>query len=196
MQVITIEKKKYSLADDIIKAVPIWCKGVRNGRELIKKKLIEEKYFIYARLTNEEWIPNDGKSVKYDKVLVRNICLSKIDAYVKELKGDDDVVDDNNISKAPPIIDLEDHEKFSDDNGNVLEIETRGIKQVDQIYFKVKDVSVGFDVKHLYTTVIGKLKNYLINVDYKYFMCDVLFNKQNKLHKNKVSKELFLTYKG
>ena len=67
MQAITLLKKKYTLSDDIIKNVPIWCKGVRNGRELVKKKLIDNKYFIYARYIDGEWIENEGKSVKYDK---------------------------------------------------------------------------------------------------------------------------------
>ena len=39
---IIINNKKYILSDDILTTCPIWCKGIRNGRELVKKKSILE----------------------------------------------------------------------------------------------------------------------------------------------------------
>ncbi len=43
-----INNKYYTLADDIIANAPIFCKSIRNGRELIKKKNIIYPNFIYA----------------------------------------------------------------------------------------------------------------------------------------------------
>ena len=196
MKVITINTKKYTLADDIIKATLIWCKGIRNGRELVKKKDINKKHFIYARYTDDKWIENDGKSVKYDKVFIRNICLNKIENYVKEINNDDGIVDDKNVEKAPPIIVLNDSEKFCDDNGHMLEIETRGTREHDKIYFKVKEVSMQFEIKRLYDILIMNNTNYIKDADYKFFICEKHNNLVKKTSKNAVSTELFLTYEG
>ena len=80
---------------------------------------------------------------------IRNICLNKIENYVKEINNKDGIIDDKNVEKAPPIIVLNDSEKFCDDCGNIVEIETRGIREHDKIYFKVKDVSEQFEIKNL-----------------------------------------------
>ena len=196
MQIITIDAKKYTLSDDIIIATPIWCKGVRNGRELVKKKNIDNKHFIYARLVDKNWIVNDGKSVKYDKVLIRNIHLKKIEEYVNEINNSENIVDDKNVEKAPPIIELTDDEKFCDDDGYILEIETRGIREHDKIYFKAKDVSEQFGTKNLCKNMVNNATKYIKNVDYKYFTCERVYNLYQKTSKNHVSTELFLTYEG
>ena len=41
------------------------------------------------------------------------------------------------------------HQKFKDENGNIIEIETRGERSVDKIYFRVKDVMEGFCLDRL-----------------------------------------------
>lgn len=195
---ITIDKKNYIRAETIIEKTPIWCKGVRNGRELIKKKSIDTKQFIYARLTDDSWTKTDGKSVKYDRVFIRKKYLDECEQYQNEI-NDENVKDDNGIEKAPDIIILDDDEKFHDDDGNVVEIETRGTRNHDDIYFKVKDVSVGFNINSLYTTIIDDRYNntYKKEIDYMYFNCNTFVNPKNKTS-NKITtkKELFLTYEG
>ncbi len=56
----------------------------------------------------------------------------------------------NDIPIAKPVLELTDDEKFKDEHNNIIEIETRGERLHDQIYFKVKDVSIGFDIKFSY----------------------------------------------
>jgi hypothetical protein len=183
MEEIIIFEKKYVQAESIIKDAPIYCKGVRNGRELIKKKEIDQKYFIYARLINNEWIQSEGKSVKFDKVLIKKSYIKKIPELNEE---NNKITDDKGVEKAPNIIILEDNEKFKDNEGNIVEIETRGEREVDKIYFKVKDVMIGFNMPNLYTTIIDKrTEGYIVNTHYKYFNCE-----------NKPIKELFLTFSG
>ena len=60
---------------------------------------------------------------------------------------------------------------MKDDDGNVLEIETRGVRDRKGIYFKVKDVSEALNIKHLQTLIIDKNSSYTNNTDYKYFVC-------------------------
>ena len=183
MEAIIMNMKKYTLADTIIKATPIWCKGVRNGRELIKKKKIEEKHFIYARYVNNEWTHTEGKSAKYDKVLIRNICLDKIEKYINEINNN---IVDELLLDLPPVITLKDHEKFYNNN-EIFEIETRGERKSDKIYFKVKDVAANFEINDLQHTIIKKESKYK---SVEHFTCF----KGILSHGNK--KEYYLTYTG
>ncbi len=180
-------------ANDLIRECPVWCKGIRNGREFVNEKNVPAKYYVYARQDGDEWTITDGASRKCDKVLIRKLYLDRCDEYTNEINGVD-VQDKDGIAMAPDIICLEDNEKFTDDNGNVLEIETRGTRQSDGVYFKVKDVSRGFGVDDLYVTLIKKHTQYVEHNDYVYFICPVLDEVGRK--QTRVQKELFLTYEG
>jgi hypothetical protein len=196
MSAIIINNKKYTLVDDVIKNAPIYCKGVRSSRDFIKRKEIESKYYIFARCIDNVWTVNEGKSPKYDRVLIRNVCLLKLDAYVKEINNEN-VISEDGIMGAPEIVDLEDEEKFTDENGNMLEIETRGSRECDNIYFKVKDVGKEFDMKKLQDTIINSAGSYKTIKHYKYFMCNIPIKNGIKTgKKQQVTKELFLTYEG
>jgi hypothetical protein len=191
MNYITFENKKYILGDIVIKDAPIYSKGCRSVRDLIKKKEIDKNKFIFARQIDGNWVISDGRSVKFDKVFFIQEFIDSIPELNKE--SDKEIVDDNGITKAPNIIYLKDEEKFKDDDGNVIEIETRGERDVDTAYFKVKDVMEGFNMLYLNDSITDKIGNYEYEKDYKYFLCE-------KEAKNgtctKIKKELYLTYRG
>ena len=71
MEIIRIDNNNYILSDEIIKNAPIYSKGCRSSRELIRTKKIEPSKFIYARKINEKWTRTEGKSVKFDKVIIK-----------------------------------------------------------------------------------------------------------------------------
>ena len=60
--------------------------------------------------------------------------------------------------------------KFYDDGGNKLEIETRGIRKCDSVYFKMKDISEGFGLDKLRKSLVNT--KYKENKDYIYFTCE------------------------
>ena len=97
------------------------------------------------------------------------------------------------VENAPPLLYLEDSEKFHDADGNVIEIETRGERHEDKIYFTVKDVSVGFGMPNLNDTLRQKESGYRLNIDYKY-----MFNRSAAINyrHEPIKKCLFLTYEG
>lgn len=101
------------------------------------------------------------------------------------------IIDDKGIEVASEIIELNDLEKFKDENGTPLNIETRGECKYNKIFFKVKDVSQVFEIDNLKTTIIDKRGEYSKNIHYKYFYC-----KKMDISQNKTSKILFLTYEG
>ncbi len=191
-QSLTINNKEYILGDYIFSNAPIYTKGCRSSRDIISKKQIEAKNYIYARYKDDKWVITDGKSFKFDKILFIKSFVDKI----PELKTND-VPSNDSIIKAPAIIELKNEEKFRDNDGNIIEIETRGERAVDKIYFKVKDVADGFEMPNLQKDIINKNTSYEENKDYKYFIIQKVENVSKKqLKQTVVKKELFLTYEG
>lgn len=183
MEKIKYENKSYVNGEYVLLNANIYAKGCRSSRDLIKKKNIDNTNYIYARLKENEWIVSDGKSVKLDKVFFSELFIKSIPELNNEKITD-------GIEQAPDIIILEDDQKIKDDDGNIIEIETRGEKTVDKLYFKVKDVMEGFNMARLDEGIIDKRR---IN-GYKEGEHYVFFNCQNENTKPK--KELFLTYHG
>ena len=93
--------------------------------------------------------------------------------------------------EAPSILYLNDDEKFKDDNGNVVEIETRGERTAKGIYFLANDVSSVFEMPSLIKTFLSKDTNYTID-DYKTFATQ---NVQD-LDKTDCKRQVFITYEG
>ena len=183
MEIVKLNEIEYINCDDVFKKAPIYCKDSRNGRELIKNKKIKD--FIYARLKENKWTITDGKSYKYDKILFKKSFIDTI----KEIT--EPIITDDKYETAPDIIHLDNNEKFKDDEGNILEIETVGERKVNNIYFKVKDVISGFNMDRLNDIIIDKNTTYNENIDYKFF-----YLKKEINNKIKIKKKLFLTFHG
>jgi hypothetical protein len=219
---IILNKKQYILGDILFTKAPIYCKMCRSTRDIIKRKNIDATNYIFARFVNDKWIIADGKCPKYDKILFTDIFMKTID----ELNGSANIKDDNNIEKAPNILELLNNEKFKDDNGNIIEIETRGDRKVDNIYFKVKDIMIGFEMENLQIVILNNNRDgYNEGIHYKFFNCkknindlkktstitsttpnfvgssrakDCTINESSSRIKinSTIKKELFLTYEG
>jgi len=197
MELITINNINYILGDYILANAPIYSHSCRSSRDIIRNKKIESSQFIYARKINEIWVLTEGKSAKFDKVLIKEEFIKTIPELNNHNESIDEVIEDTNgIEKAPNIIHLNDDEKFKDCEGNILEIETRGEREYNKIYFKVKDVSKYFIMEHLQNDIIKNHTNYKNNIDYKYYICKKKDTILNKTSKTTIKKELFLTYEG
>ena len=187
MTTIFIDNEEYISSEELFLKAPIYCKVSRTGRDLNKKKKITE--FIYAKLINKKWTVSDGKSNKFDKVFYKKSFIDTI-PEMNQIK-EQVIIDDNNIQLAPEIIQLTDQEKFKDENNNILDIETRGERKVDNIYFKIKDVMIGFKLDNLDKNIHDKKSYFKENEHYIYFNCKKISN-----NRTKVKKELYLTYNG
>jgi hypothetical protein len=188
MNTLKINDIEYVNSEDFFIKAPIYCKDSRNGRELIKKNKITD--YIFAKLESDKWILSDGKSRKYDKLFLTKTFVDTI----PEINEEKIIINDG-IESAPDIINLEDGEKFKDIDGNIVKIETRGERKVDKIYFKVKDVMLGFEMENLNKVIINNNTNYIENEHYKYFNCKKEKRFDKKTNKT-IKKELFLTYDG
>jgi hypothetical protein len=182
-----INDNEYINAIYILKNAPIYSKGVRSTRELMKKKkLNKDTDYIFVRLKDNKYIISNGKSIRLDKIFIKKTILNSI----PELNNEKGITDDG-IEEAPDIIELKDSEKFFDNKGKPLEIETRGERNEDKIYFKVKDVEKVFGIKRLDKKLITENTNYKLNIDYKYFICKNVHNVDKQTNKN-----IFLSYEG
>ena len=199
MEIITVDNNNYILGDDIIKYAPIYSKSCRSSRQLVRTKKIDVSKYSYVRRIKDKWIKCDGKSVKFDKIIINEEIIK----IIPELNNLNQIIcDDNGVEKAPNIINLNDDEKFRDNENNILEIETRGEREPNKIFFKVKDVSNEFKIKNLNKIIIDNDTSYTNNIDYKFFICNerknISINTNKKICSNTttIKKELYLTYEG
>ena len=94
-------------------------------------------------------------------------------------------------------MELEPHEKFHDTDGEILEIETRGRRHVDEIFFRVRDVMKRFDMPNLKDTLIKYDTTYERGLHYKTFTtAEPIRRSKSKDSSKKPVKSLFLTYHG
>jgi len=183
MSTVTIKifnKKEYYNADELQIKQPHLFKGCRNSRALLDKKEIDEDNYVFANMLDGRWKRTDGLSKKFDKLFL-------LKEWVDEELQNSEVIED-----APQIIMLEDNEKFTDD-GNVIEIETRGQRDVNACYFKLSDVAEGYKMKSLCRTVTDDQHKYEKDKHYVYFNYEHYSKKHARI---KYKKEPFLTYIG
>ena len=101
------------------------------------------------------------------------------------------------VKNAPPILHLSDAEKFHDVDGRVIDIETRGERDRKKIYFKVKDVSIGFEMPSLDKNIMFKERGFERGIHYTTFKRESMVHNVNSNSTNKPCKTtLYLTYKG
>jgi len=189
MEVTIINKEKYISSDILFVKAPVYCKLSRTARELVKKKKITD--YVYAKLVDKKWIISEGLSYKFDKIFFKKTFVDSI----PEINEEKIIVDENNVELAPTIIHLKEHEKFKDETGNTLEIETRGERKFDRIYFKIKDVMIGFKLENLDKNIFDKKSYFKENEHYKYFNCEKVRKNGEKTNKA-IKKNLYLTYEG
>ena len=175
------------------------CVG-RNIRDVITKKEIADTDYLFAHEKKGELVLSHAGVAKAKLFFKEQWVLSHVpklmpaivaaipDPSCNSIEDGPTESPEITLEEAPPFLGLKPAEKFKDVNGRVIEIEVRGERAHDLIYFKVKDVSAGFEMPNLHHVLIDTRKNYAIEVDYKYF----IVNKCNK----STRKELFLTYSG
>ena len=154
--------------------------------KVVKPKIVKAKTVV-PPVVDDVVIP---QVVDEDIVMNENVIVNSDDDDVVETEIVDEI-----IEEAPPIFELTDEEKFKDVNGNVLEIETRGERYEDKIYFSVKDVSVAFNMPNLKQSLLKKDRGYERNVDFKLLN---LKGSVDNVYREKTTnkKRLYLTYTG
>jgi hypothetical protein len=188
----------------------IGCKDKK--RKIIERKKIPSTDYVYANFIHktQEWNLTNETSKKAQLLLTK----SWVDQYyfpdINKSSNDtieinESIQKDNDDSQEdiqeyeciPNILELDDHEKFKDVNGQYLDIEVRGERDKNKIYFNVKDIGFGFGIPDLKGIILKKERGYERGLHYKTFIAvDNVHRNKNKSNKNNANKSLFLTYKG
>ena len=175
-------------------------------RLIIKKRNIPSSEYVYANYLakTKEWNLSDEVCKKAQLLFTK----SWVDASFFNLNSGASVlletrenVNNDNIQEpvqeevvevAPAILELEDFEKFRDCDGNIVDIEVRGKKNRNEIYFKVNDVSNAFEIPRLQDILLKTDTCYKINKHYKFYIS------VNPTIRgiDTIIKKLYLTYKG
>lgn len=146
----------------------------------------------------EEVIYNNNISIseeEHEPISAANVLSS----IPEELTERNEEVIIENVENAPSILELEEEEKFKDINGAILDIEVRGEKDRNNIFFKATDIMKAFDMPNLDIVLRDKTSNYEKGLHYICF--NRISRQMNHLSKNedankKHKKSLYLTYKG
>jgi hypothetical protein len=148
------ECKVYNL-DDLIQYDKAYFYGcLKRKRDVLIKRDISEDDYFFARITKNGWVESNEKEFRA-KILIKSEWVktnvtkfvdkygttSKLNSPIRDVKPP--------LREAPPVLELEEHEKFCDDEGNVYEVEVRGVREEDKIYFKGSDVQKVFEMENL-----------------------------------------------
>jgi hypothetical protein len=187
LEIVTIGDIEYYNATELHKSDPNFFYGCANNtRNIITKKNIKTKDIKWAYIKSDEWVISKKSYAKAKLLLTKEWVCDNVPMFAKNNKVKYE------IDPAPELLILDDAEKLTDCDGNVMEIETRGERDVDKCYFRVKDVSKCFEIKNLSKTILNKDRGYSKNVHYKYFTSKESINGE----KIKVNKRLYFTYNG
>jgi len=159
----------------------------KKAQLLISKEWVDKYYFkidVNERRVVEETIIQEP----INTVTEESIPVTTQDPTVNIVQEPEEIVE------APRIIHLNDNEKFKDVDGNIIEIETRGTKERNNIYFKVKDISFSFGMPNLNSILLHNNEfGYEINKHYKTFFIREALTLNQSLT---IKKCLYLTYRS
>lgn len=195
-KVITINNKNYYNAKILKQYDPAYFIGTSAGiREIIKKKAIDNTNTHYATFSKKYgWTScchQDKPSTKAPLLLLESWVVANIPKMMPESAESKEELYE--YPEAPPILHLEDYEKFKDSNGNIAEIETRGDRIYKGIYFSAKDISKEFEMPSLVNNILyNQIIDYNIDMDYKLFAQILPSNPE----KPNCKRQLFITYEG
>jgi len=159
---------------------------------MIDKKKLQPTDYVFKRTSNttDKWEDTDI-AYKQAKLFITVKWAHNNLVKLKENKTAEDLK--IAATKAPPILVLEDNEKFVDVDGVLLDIEVRGTRNIENIYFNVKDIGEKFKLGDVTTTLLNKTSAFIEFTHYTNF---IISNKKNSREIKRNGKHLFLTYRG
>jgi len=187
MTTVSFNSTPYYLVDEIKKQDALFFRGCSKSlRHVVEKRNIPNEEVLYASFSVKNgWSVADKENLNNKAKLF--ISQEWADANTNMGKKVDNV--DSDYITAPPLLELDESEKFKGVDGKSLDIETRGTKTEEGIYFKANDVGKIFGIKDIRHTI--KKDSYVRGVHYETFIkgvgADVPYpsDKQN-----------YLTYEG
>ena len=194
MSKIVLNNNSYYFVDDVKQICPVFFYGcAKTSRMIIDKRNIDVNNYIYATFApkTNKWSVSD-KSIKSAKLLLTCDWVEKNVPKWKNENGTNTNTEKFKVELAPPLLELKDEEKLKDENGNVVEIETRGVKTFDGIYFYGKDVERMLELNDISSLLNHETSSYEPETHYKKF-----YRSKPVTHEsNAIEFRIYLTYFG
>ena len=191
-RIIELGGKMFYNTEFVKQSCPAFFYGcAKTLRKIIEKKNIKNDEYTYATFapkTNKWSVSNDN--VKSAKLLLEKTWVeNNVPGF-----GNNNITLD--LEMAPPILELKDEEKFKDDKGNIVDIETRGIKTFDEIYFYGKDVEKMLNINDISSLLKHESSSYIVYKHYKKFYRPSPVNHGYKDNESNNHERIYLTYFG
>lgn len=121
---IFLNDKEYYLSEDIYKFDSSYFYGTGNNiRNIVNKKRISQDDHIYAYIKDKEWTISNKKYCRSKLLLTKEWCMDNIPKFAKHNKVEAE------IEKLPPLLELDNEEKFCD-NEFIYNIKIRGERKL------------------------------------------------------------------
>ena len=139
-------------------------------RKIIEKKCIPDNHYTYAIQTkNNPFIPSSKDSKRSTLLLSVEWCQNNVPSCRKRRDTSNDEKEEG-LQVAPPVLILNDEEKFKDVDGNILEVEVRGERHPDKIFFYGKDIQRILSLVKIQDILNDRTSNYEEGIHYKKFI--------------------------
>jgi prophage antirepressor-like protein len=166
-----------------------------KNEKVYSKSYKSAEVFVETEYANEN-ILNKVAFQKKNEAIVANKKKEQVEHMTKERK-DRKNYDESEITEAPPLLFLDDHEMFQDENGEPMDIEIRGEKTDEGVCFKALDTGKCFDINDINHTIINPKSDYVYGKHYKIFKVTTYSrNSQGDDDVQNEKKVLYLTYNG
>jgi AraC-like DNA-binding protein len=142
-----------------------------------------EKEYVHKHVLNEE------QQTRNEETLVRT-KEKRVEEKRIEKKQRKEFEEDE-IEDLPVLLHLDDEDMFKNEDGVPMDIETRGVKTQEAVFFKASDIGKAFGYDNVYKTVLNVGSNYDYETDFRYFK-----SLNDVINYSVVRKELYLTYDG
>jgi hypothetical protein len=193
MTIQVVNGVRYYKAEYVKEVCPAFFVGcMRSVRKLVDRKKIPENGYMFATFikSSNTWKPSCIEVNKAALLLTEEWVKENVPRFGnKEEK-------DLSVEMAPPLLELTDDEKFKDVDGNVLEVEVRGERHPDKIFFYGKDIERILSIAKIQDILNDKTSNYEENIHYKKFIRSHTGTPGGEEDKTCIRTIIFLSYRG
>jgi prophage antirepressor-like protein len=173
------------------------CLYMKNGKVYTKNyksaDLFIEEQYAKINIMNKEIFKKKKEVENKNKKNDKSKQQEKNKEQLNEKRAERKDYDEDDITEIPELVLLEDNEMFQDSNGEPMDIDVRGEKTQEGIYFNAYDIGKAFDYTSIYDVVVDKRSDHKYDRDFKYFHSDTGNSSIRMEIKKKV---LYLTYMG
>jgi hypothetical protein len=161
-------------------------------RKIIEKKQISNENYLLATYNKKQGYMVCDSDVKRAKLYLKK---EWVDSNIPGFGNHSIKLE---IEPVPPLLLLEEDEKFKDEKGNVVEIEVRGERDWEKIWFKASDVGKMLEYKddEIRITLTQKTGAFKQDEDYKTFIQKGVIKYYSLPNKGNNQKTIYLSYHG